>query len=169
MSSSSPRSSCADGDAAPSLPTDLLKLDLQLCFALYAASLAMTKVYKPLLAPLGLTYPQYLVMLLLWEHDDRTVNELGQLLQLDSGTLTPLLKRMASQGLLSRERDPEDERRVRLRLTAAGRELKQKATEIPSTLACKVDLDHQELADLRTQLHQLRHRLTTEDASPRGD
>lgn len=169
MSSSPPRTLHADAHSEPSSPKDLLKLDLQLCFALYAASLAMTKVYKPLLAPLGLTYPQYLVMLLLWEQDDRTVNELGHLLQLDSGTLTPLLKRMASQGLLSRERDPQDERRVRLRLTEAGRQLKQSAADIPSTLACKVALDHQELTDLRTQLHQLRQRLATQDAPPRGD
>lgn len=162
MSSSSPRSSHAHRSEEPTSPADLLKLDVQLCFALYAASLAMTKVYKPLLAPLGLTYPQYLVMLLLWERDDRTVNEMGHLLQLDSGTLTPLLKRMATQGLLSRERDPRDERRVRVRLTDAGRRLKQDATDVPSALACKLALDHQDLADLRSQLHELRQRLTAD-------
>src|SRR5947207_4811577 len=92
-------------------PDQALQLDNQLCFALYSASLAMTKVYKPLLAPLGLTYPQYLVMLALWEHDGQSVSELGHKLALDSGTLTPLLKRLEAQGQLSRERDVEDERR----------------------------------------------------------
>ena len=89
-----------------------LALDKQLCFALYSASHAMTRVYKPLLAPLGLTYPQYLVMLALWEDDARTVSALGDKLALDSGTLTPLLKRLEAQGQLSRERDSADERRV---------------------------------------------------------
>src|SRR5207237_2250998 len=91
---------------------EMLRLDHQLCFALYSASLAMTKLYKPLLDPLGLTYPQYLAMLVLWEGDGITVSELGQRLPPDSGTLTPLLKRLESQGLLARERDRADERRV---------------------------------------------------------
>src|SRR5438105_12628747 len=108
-------------------PDQLLRLDNQLCFALYSASLAMTKLYKPLLDPLGLTYPQYLAMLVLWERDGITVSELGERLQLDSGTLTPLLKRLESQGLLARERDRADERRVLLQLTPAGRALKARA------------------------------------------
>ncbi len=155
-------SSCATSSAtAKSIvnPEELLRLDQQLCFALYSASLAMTKVYKPMLAPLGLTYPQYLVMLLLWEQDDRTVNELGQMLHLDSGTLTPLLKRMETQGLLTRHRDVEDERRVRVILSQVGRDLKSRASAVPLNMACQLQLDGQEIAALRAQLHALRARL----------
>src|SRR5579862_7368591 len=112
-----------------------LALDKQLCFALYSASLAMTKVYKPLLAPLGLTYPQYLVMLALWEDDGQPVGVLGERLALDSGTLTPLLKRLEAQGQLSRERDATDERRVIVRLTSAGRALKIRARKVPPQIA----------------------------------
>src|SRR5213080_3658005 len=101
-----------------------LKLDNQLCFALYSASLAMTKLYKPLLDELGLTYPQYLAMLVLWERDGLMVSKLGERLSLDSGTLTPLLKRLESAGLVARIRAVEDERRVHVTLTAAGRRLK---------------------------------------------
>src|SRR5690349_9051070 len=100
---------------------DWLALDRQLCFALYSASLAMTRLYKPLLEPLGLTYPQYLVMLALWEDAGHSVGSLGDRLALDSGTLTPLLKRLESMGLVDRVRDPADERRVLVHLTAAGR------------------------------------------------
>src|SRR5512145_2869291 len=111
---------------APSAPrtsrrprdSDWLLLDHQLCFALYSASLAMTKLYKPLLEPLGLTYPQYLVMLVLWESDGLTVSQVGERLALDSGTLTPLLKRLEAAGLVQRLRDSADERRVLLQLTA---------------------------------------------------
>ncbi|MGB6101852.1 MAG: MarR family transcriptional regulator, partial [Comamonas sp.] len=107
------------------LPTDpspeALRLDRQLCFALYSASLAMTRLYKPLLDAIGLTYPQYLAMLVLWERDGLTVSELGERLSLDSGTLTPLLKRMEVAGLLQRERDAQDERCVRVVLTRTGR------------------------------------------------
>src|SRR3954469_24431887 len=98
-----------------------LALDKQLCFALYSASLAMTKLYKPMLAPLGLTYPQYLVMLVLWEADGLSVSQLGQRLSLDSGTLTPLLKRLEALGHVERRRASDDERRVDLFLTPAGR------------------------------------------------
>src|SRR5262245_46268151 len=94
-----------------------LRLDHQLCFALYSSSLAMTRLYKPLLAPLGLTYPQYLVMLVLWEQDEVAVSRLGERLQLDSGTLTPLLKRLEQAELLQRRRDSEDERRVLVTLS----------------------------------------------------
>jgi len=118
-----------------------LALDHQLCFALYSASLAMTKAYKPLLAPLGLTYPQYLVMLVLWEGDGVTVSHVGERLSLDSGTLTPLLKRLQALGLLQRLRDAADERRVLLQLTPAGRELQQ-------------------IGQLASQLKQLRQQLT---------
>ncbi len=112
-------------------PDNALKLDNQLCFALYSASLAMTKLYKPMLEPLGLTYPQYLVMLVLWESDGVMVSEIGERLFLDSGTLTPLLKRLEAAELLIRVRDAQDERRVRIKLTAAGRALKKQAASIP--------------------------------------
>lgn len=116
------------------LPDSALRLDNQLCFALYSASLAMTKLYKPLLEPLGITYPQYLVMLVLWESDGVMVSEIGERLFLDSGTLTPLLKRLETAGLLTRLRDADDERRVRIKLTAAGRALKRQAAEIPACI-----------------------------------
>ena len=126
-------------------PNPALLLDNQLCFALYSTSLAMTKLYKPLLAALGLTYPQYLVMLVLWEQDDITVSALGERLFLDSGTLTPLLKRMEAVNLLSRIRSAQDERRVQIRLTAAGRKLKTQATKVP---ACVITATHQPVAEL---------------------
>ncbi len=138
---------------------DKLRLDTQLCFALYATSLAMTKLYKPLLAPLGLTYPQYLVMLVLWEHDDRTVQELGDLLQLDSGTLTPLLKRMETAGLVSRQRDTADERRVRILLTPEGAALRQRAEGVPDAIFCQAGMAVNEMSALRAQLHALREQL----------
>lgn len=140
-------------------PDQMLALDNQLCFALYATSLAMTKLYKPLLAPLGLTYPQYLVMLVLWEHDDQTVNDVGHALQLDSGTLTPLLKRMETAGWLSRQRDAADERRVRLHLTPKGRTLKQAAQSVPSAIACQLGLSTSDIVSLRRTLVDVRDRL----------
>ena len=144
------------------LPTDArdwLALDHQLCFALYAASLAMTKAYKPLLAPLGLTYPQYLAMLVLWQGDGITVSQLGERLTLDSGTLTPLLKRLAALGLLQRRRDPEDERRVLLGLTAAGLALKAQALAVPQAIACATACDLQQISSLAAQLTALRRQL----------
>jgi DNA-binding MarR family transcriptional regulator len=142
--------------SAPSFAAELLKLDQQLCFALYSASLAMTKLYKPLLDPLGLTYPQYLAMLVLWEGDGIAVSELGQRLQLDSGTLTPLLKRLEASGLVQRLRDSADERRVLLRLTAAGRALKSRATKVPPQVACASGCSLDELAALTRRIRQLR-------------
>jgi DNA-binding MarR family transcriptional regulator len=136
-----------------------LALDKQLCFALYSASLAMTKVYKPLLAPLGLTYPQYLVMLALWEHDGQSVSELGNRLALDSGTLTPLLKRLEAQGQLSRERDVEDERRVIVRLTPAGRQLKVQARRVPQEIGRASGCELSEVVDLTRQLTTIRDAL----------
>ncbi len=150
---------------APNPPLiDLLKLDLQLCFVLYSASLAMTKLYKPLLAPLGLTYPQYLVMMVLWEHEELTVNDVGQRLQLDSGTLTPLLKRLEAAGLVRRQRDLEDERRVRVSLTSGGKALKAQAQSIPGAIVCQLDLQGQDLATLQTTLTDLRKRLSKAEA-----
>lgn len=144
-----------------SLSDQLPRLDNQLCFALYSASLATTKLYKPLLQPWGLTYPQYLVMLALWENDDCMVSELGERLFLDSGTLTPLLKRMESTGWLQRQRDSADERRVRIVLTAAGRELREKLSGIPECMLQQSPCTLSELQALRLQLQQWRDHLVT--------
>ncbi|MBX3618466.1 MAG: MarR family transcriptional regulator [Rhizobacter sp.] len=147
----------------PDAQPDWLKLDLQLCFALYSTSLAMTKLYKPLLAPLGLTYPQYLAMLVLWEHDGIGVGDLGHRLFLDSGTLTPLLKRMESAGWLQRQRAADDERRVIVSLTPAGRALKQKARRVPLQLAQATQCEAGELQSLTQRLQQLRAQLLAAD------
>ena len=136
-----------------------LRLDNQLCFALYSTSLAMTKIYKPLLDAIGLTYPQYLVMLVLWEEDGLMVSEIGERLFLDSGTLTPLLKRMEATGLLARLRDTEDERRVRVHLTAAGKRLKVKAADIPSCVRDITGCTWSELISLSQNIKLLRQRL----------
>jgi DNA-binding MarR family transcriptional regulator len=141
------------------MPTAALQLDRQLCFALYAASLAMTKLYKPLLAPLGLTYPQYLVMLALWEEDGLSVAQLGERLALDSGTLTPLLQRLEAAELLQRLRDAADQRRVRLRLSPTGRALKARALTVPASIAEASGCELNELSDLTAQLQTLRMRL----------
>lgn len=141
-----------------------LALDHQLCYALYAASLTMTKLYKPMLAPLGLTYPQYLVMLALWEADDLSVSALGERVSLDSGTLTPLLKRLEASGLIARLRDAADERRVRLKLTAAGRALKAQAQVVPRQMAAATGCELDEISSLTQRLHVLRGRLTQASA-----
>ncbi len=137
-----------------------LKLDHQLCFALYSASLAMTKLYKPLLEEMGLTYPQYLAMLVLWENDGVTVSELGERLYLDSGTLTPLLKRLETADLVTRLRDVQDERRVLIRLTTAGRKLKARAARIPGCVLQATQCDVSEVMALTQQVQTLRDRLT---------
>jgi len=139
--------------------TDWLALDNQLCFSLYSASLAMTKLYKPLLEPLGLTYPQYLVMLVLWETDDVTVSAIGERLHLDSGTLTPLLKRLETAGLLQRERSAEDERRVHVTLTTSGRRLRERATQVPQQVFAASGCGLSELSQLTRQLQRLRDTL----------
>ncbi len=141
-------------------PEDLLKLDHQLCFALYSASLAMTKLYKPLLDELGLTYPQYIAMLALWEEDGMTVSALGERLHLDSGTLTPLLKRLESAELVVRLRDVDDERRVRIRLTPAGRRLRTKATRIPACVLDATQCSIPEILALTQEVRALRDRLS---------
>ena len=138
-----------------------LKLDNQLCFAVYSASLAMTKAYKPLLSELGLTYPQYLVLLVLWEQDGLQVSELGERLTLDSGTLTPLLKRLEAAGFVTRRRDAQDERKVQIELTDAGRALREKAAEVPAALACQLHLPLDEIVELRTTLQDLARRMKT--------
>lgn len=114
---------------------DPLLLDRQVCFPLYAATNLLNRLYGPVLKPLGLTYPQYLVMLVLWEDEPQTVGSLGARLYLDSGTLTPLLKRMEAAGLVSRTRDAEDERRVLIGLTEQGRALRADALHVPETIA----------------------------------
>ena len=132
-----------------------LLLDNQLCFRLYAATRAVTQAYQPLLAPLGLTYPQYLVMLVLWEKDGLSVKEIGDRLLLDSGTLTPLLKRMEGMGLVCRTRSKRDERMITIDLTEKGKAMKADAAEIPLKLFCGTDLSLDQLASLAAGLDQL--------------
>ncbi len=143
---------------APAATPPLL-LDQQLCFALYAANLAMGKVYRKLLAELDLTYPQYLVMLVLWERDGLSVSEIGARLYLDSATLTPLLKRLAASGLLLRERSAEDERQVVISLTAKGQSLKKHAGAVPEGVFCAAGCTPGELRALKRDLERLRERL----------
>ena len=133
-----------------------LELDAQLCFALYSTSLAMTKTYKPLLDKVGLTYPQYLTMLVLWESDDLTVKQMAERLSLDSATMTPLLKRLEAQGYVKRVRGIEDERQVHIRLTDAGRALKHAIRDIPGEIYCAAGSDADRLIKLRDDLVQLR-------------
>lgn len=137
----------------------LLHLDQQLCFALYSASLAMTKAYKPLLAQLGLTYPQYLVLLALWQHGPQGVTELADRLRLDSGTLTPLAKRMEAQGLVQRERSTADERQVEISLTPAGKKLRAKAEPLPLCIMQLSGCQLPELESLTRELNSLRDQL----------
>ena len=136
-----------------------LELGEQLCFALYSASRAMSKVYRRLLDPLGLTYPQYLVMLVLWERDGLTVTDVGERLYLDSATLTPLLKRLQSAGLVTRTRASSDERQVLIALTSAGRRLKVKATALPASILRAADCQAAELTSLHARLESLRAKL----------
>ncbi len=140
-------------------PDQALRLDNQVCFALYSASHAMSKAYKPHLDALGLTYPQYVAMLVLWERDGLTVSEIGERLYLDSGTLTPLLKRLEAAGYISRLRDAADERRVLIQLTTAGRKLKARAAPIPACMFETMQCTPAELVGLTRQIKQLRERL----------
>src|SRR5215469_8824072 len=137
-----------------------LLLDDQLCFALYAASRAVTQRYRPLLAKLGLTYPQYLVMLVLWEQGATTVKELADELQLDYGTLSPLLKRLAAAGFVERHRRSEDERSVEITLTPAGNGMKDRASVIPQLVVDAYDLDADDFAALRKSLRELTESVT---------
>lgn len=136
-----------------------LRLDDFLCFAVYTANHAFNRVYKPLLEDLGLTYPQYLVMVLLWEKDDQTVGSLGERLSLESSTLTPLLKRLEALGLVERRRDPSDERQVRVSLTRPGQALRQKALAIPSCIAEASGMKASELQRLQREITNLRSAL----------
>ena len=153
--------SAPSSDAAQSF--DPLALENQFCFALYSASLAMTKTYKPFLDKLGLTYPQYLVMLVLWQQDDVLVKAIGEKLFLDSGTLTPLLKRLEASSLIHRTRDEADERQVRITLTKEGRAIKKKAQCIPHEVLCASGQSYDVLQNLRTQLSAIRDDLVKSD------
>ena len=152
--------------------SSLLELDKQFCFALYSASLAMTKTYKVVLDALGLTYPQYLVMLVLWQQDGAaqqeavTVKDLGKSLFLDSGTLTPLLKRMETAGLIQRQRGKEDERQVHILLTENGRALKQRAEQIPMQILCASGQSVEQLSKMRSDLNLLRDTLNQNLQTP---
>lgn len=135
-------------------------MDRQLCFALYSASRAMTAAYRPILTELNLTYPQYLVLLVLWEEERVTVGRLGERLQLDSGTLSPLLKRLEANGFIRRERSLQDERQVEVTLTPAGRKLEGKAQCIPQQLGARMGITERDAADLRDAIHRLTDALT---------
>jgi DNA-binding MarR family transcriptional regulator len=143
-----------------------LLLDDQLCFALYAASRAMTSLYRPLLDELGLTYPQYLVMIVLWERGSSSVKELGAALHLDYGTLSPLLKRLEGAGLLRRERRAHDERSVQVVLTDAGAALREGARAIPPVIRAATGLAAQESEGLRVALRRLTASVTARTATP---
>ncbi len=132
---------------------DALLLDRQVCFPLYAATNLLNRLYGPVLGELGLTYPQYLVMLVLWEQQPQTVGALSARLHLDSGTLTPLLKRIETAGFVVRRRDPDDERRVLVTLTEKGGALREKALQVPRTLADGLDLES--VDDLRERVRDL--------------
>lgn len=136
-----------------------LSLDKQLCFALYAATNAVTRAYRPLLAQLDLTYPQYLVMLVLWERDDVPVKDIGEKLFLDSGTLTPLLKRLEAAHLVKRTRSSEDERQVLIALTPQGHALKEKARSVPQSILAASDCSVAELVAMKDEIVALRDRL----------
>lgn len=144
-----------------------LRLDQQVCFALYAASRAATSAYRHALASVGLTYPQYLALLALWEQDGLTVRELGEKLVLDSGTLSPLLSRMESAGLVDRSRSADDGRSVRVHLTDAGRQLRSEAEKIQCSLLDRLDLPAEDLLHLRTLAQRVVTSLETADRGER--
>jgi DNA-binding MarR family transcriptional regulator len=143
------------------LPAPSVLLDDQLCFALYAASRALTARYRPQLDEIGLTYPQYLVMMLLWEEDNQTVGQLGSRLNLDSGTLSPLLKRLTAAGLVTRHRRVEDERSVSIALTEQGRGLRARGLAINQDMICALQLDADDFGTLKSQLETLIDRVGT--------
>ncbi|MDQ0503676.1 MarR family winged helix-turn-helix transcriptional regulator [Xanthobacter agilis] len=152
-------------------PARMPRLDHFLCFAIYAAGHAFNRVYKPLLEAIGLTYPQYLVMVALWEQDDLTVGTLGARLSLESSTLTPLLKRLEAMGHLARCRDSKDERVVRVRLTAQGQALRQKASHIPGCILAASGLRLEDLVRLQQEITALRTHMeqAASGHAPAGD
>ncbi|MFJ9115282.1 MULTISPECIES: MarR family winged helix-turn-helix transcriptional regulator [Streptomyces] len=139
----------------PTPAADWLRLDQQICFSLHAASRAFGGLYRVVLKDLGLTYPQYLVMLVLWEHGDLPVKKLGEHLRLDSGTLSPLLKRLEAAGLVRRERSTRDERSVEVRLTEEGSALRERALEVPRRIVTATSFDVDEIRALRARLDDL--------------
>jgi DNA-binding MarR family transcriptional regulator len=143
----------------PPTADQLLRLDNQICFAIYSTAHAFNRVYKPLLDRLGLTYPQYLVMLVLWERDGVPVKEIGERLYLDSGTLTPLLKRLEQAGLIKRARSTEDERQVLVSLTSHGQALKDKARAVPPSILAASQCSIAELSAVKNEIVALRNRL----------
>ncbi len=143
-----------------------LALDNQLCFAFYSVSHAFSRAYRQFLDPLGLTYPQYVALLVLWEQDGLAVKEIGERLFLDSGTLTPLLKRLEAAGHIRRVRDKKDERQVRIMLTEAGHGLREKAEDIPQNVGCVLGLSFEEARSLTQQIAQLRGKLHASGLSP---
>ncbi|WP_338779548.1 MarR family transcriptional regulator [Streptomyces sp. DG1A-41] len=145
---------------------DWLRLDQQICFSLHAASRAFNGVYRVILKDLGLTYPQYLVMLVLWEHGELPVKKLGEYLRLDSGTLSPLLKRLEAAGLVRRERSARDERSVEVRLTEKGVALRRRALQVPRRIAASTGFDADEIRALRARLDEL---TTALDAAARAE
>lgn len=162
----------ADADINKSTKKDttgyeLLMLDNQLCFSLYVCSKEIIKKYKPLLDPHGLTYTGYIILMALWEEDNITVKDLGKRLYLDSGTLTPMLKKLESQNYINRTRSSSDERNVFIQLTQKGEDLKKEAIHIPESLICTLDLDPKYAGDLLSGLHQMMQKL--EAASPSID
>ncbi len=136
-------------------PEDALKLENQLCFPLYAAARKVTGAYTPLLKPLGITYTQYIVLLVLWEKDGQTVGAIGDLLHLDNGTLTPLLKKMETEGIVTRLRSKEDERRVTIQLTEKGKALKKQAEDIPAKIGACIHLSQEDARSLYRILYQI--------------
>lgn len=153
-------------NTTPSSPSnhELLRLENQLCFALYAATRAIGKTYREKLGPMGLTYPQYLVLIVLWERDNITITDIGRRLMLDSGTLTPLVKRLESMGLVKRERSTIDEREVRVGVTQKGLDLRDLAADSRRHVACKLDMSEPEILDMRSDLMALVERLIAETA-----
>lgn len=143
----------------------VLPLDQQLCFSFYAASMAITRVYKPMLDRLGLTYPQYLVLHVLWEEDGRTVGRIADRLSLEPSTITPLVKRLELAGLVTRGRDPEDDRRVRVLLTDAGRSIRQACACLGEALFARSGMDLEQLAALHAQVREFNTALTAEAAT----
>ena len=134
---------------------EMLKLENQLCFPLYACAKEVVRRYAPLLEPLGLTYTQYIAMMVMWEHKSISVKDMGKLLFLDSGTLTPMLKKMEKAGLIQRKRSEHDERMVIVKITDKGEELHDKAAEIPSMMAGCITLNNDEAMQLYTLLHKM--------------
>lgn len=139
---------------------DILKLDNQLCFSLYVCSKEIIRKYKPILDPYGLTYTGYIIMMALWEEDEITIKKLGKKLFLDSGTLTPLLKKLESQGYILRNRSQKDERNVYISLTQKGKDLKEEALCIPDKLICTLDMDMKDGLQLLQDLHKMMEKLS---------